>query len=240
MAVTPRQMFRLDREASRFYGIPSLLLMENAGRCAAEEAVKMMRGKKDRISCVCGSGNNGGDGFVCARHLIIRGFSVCVFFLGSTEKFTAETHLNALILKKMGCPVRRVINFSDMRRYLASSALIIDAVFGIGFTGHPRPPYDSALQAINDSRRPVLSLDVPSGLDARTGKADLCVRADTTITFGIPKTGLFRGRGRQVCGRLLVADISLPLNMRKRPKDKYLERKSKRCIIGLSKKKKGK
>jgi NAD(P)H-hydrate epimerase len=98
-----------------------------------------------------------------------------------------------------------------LRQSLKHCACVVDAVFGIGFSGAPRPPYDEVIAAVNASGRPVVSLDVPSGLDALTGRAPgVCIRARATVTFGYPKTGLAKNDGPFYAGRILVADISLP------------------------------
>ncbi|MFA5039223.1 MAG: NAD(P)H-hydrate epimerase [Candidatus Omnitrophota bacterium] len=213
--VTPFQMMRLDRQAQLRYGIAPLILMENAGRCAAEEASRMLGGgRAGRVVCVCGTGNNGGDGFVCARHLVNRGIRTDVFLLGSPGKLKGDARLNFLILKKMGLRIRLLKeggDFSALRRALKKSRVVVDAIFGIGFKGRPRAWHEKAIQETNACLKPVLSLDVPSGLDPLTGRAEgACVRAQRTITFGFPKTGLFRGQGPFYSGKVLVADISLP------------------------------
>jgi NAD(P)H-hydrate epimerase len=212
--ITPAAMQRLDRLAEEKYGIPSLILMENAGRSAAEAVARLIRGRKKRVVCICGRGNNGGDGFVACRHLRDKGVRVEVFMMAGSKALTDDARLNRDILERSGCPVRRIATAADirsLRRSLKRCACIVDAIFGIGFSGAPRPPYDEAIAAVNASGRPVVSLDVPSGLDALTGRAQgACIRARTTVTFGYPKTGLARNDGPFYAGRILIADISLP------------------------------
>jgi NAD(P)H-hydrate epimerase len=213
--VTPRTMQKLDRRAQERYGISSLILMENAGRSAAEAVARLIRGgKKRRVVCICGRGNNGGDGFVACRHLRNKGIRVEAFMMAGSRALTDGARLNRDILERSRCPVRRIATAADirlLRRSLKGCACIVDAIFGIGFSGAPRPPYDEVIAAVNASGRPVVSLDVPSGLDALTGRAQgACIRARTTITFGYPKTGLAKNDGPFYAGRILVADISLP------------------------------
>ncbi len=212
--ITPAAMQRLDRLAQERYGIPSLILMENAGRSAAEVVMRLFAGKRKRVVCVAGRGNNGGDGFACCRHLLNKGVCVEVFLMDGAKALTPDTRLNKNILEKMGCLARRVATPADLhslRQRLKCCACVIDAVFGIGFRGAPRPPCDAVIAAINASGKPVVALDIPSGLDALTGRAHgACIRASMTVTFGYPKIGLVRHDGPFYAGRILVADISLP------------------------------
>lgn len=207
-------MQRLDRLAQEKYGIPSLVLMENAGRGAAEVVARLLKGKKKRVVCVAGRGNNGGDGFVCCRHLMNKGVRVDVFAMDGPRALTPDARINRGILERSGCSVHRIATTADirsLRQSLKRCACVVDAVFGIGFSGAPRPPYDEVIAAVNASGRPVVSLDVPSGLDALTGRAQgTCIRARATVTFGYPKTGLAKNDGPFYAGRILVADISLP------------------------------
>ncbi|QAT16645.1 NAD(P)H-hydrate epimerase [Candidatus Velamenicoccus archaeovorus] len=212
--ITPAAMQRLDRLAEERYGIPPLILMENAGRSAAEAVIRLLKGKRKRVVCVAGRGNNGGDGFVCCRHLLNKGVRVEAFLMDGKKALTPDARLNRDILEKSGCPVRRVATPADvrlLRQSLKRRACVVDAIFGIGFRGAPRTPYDEVIAVINASGSPVVSLDVPSGLDALTGRAHgACIRASATVTFGYPKTGLARHDGPLCAGRILVADISLP------------------------------
>jgi len=212
--ITPAAMQRLDRLAEERYGIPSLILMENAGRSAAEVVMQLLKGKRKRVVCVAGRGNNGGDGFVCCRHLLNKDVRVEVFLMEGAKALTPDACLNKDILEKLGCSVRRVAAPADirlLRRSLKRCACVVDAIFGIGFRGTPRPFYDDVIAAVNASGRPVVSMDIPSGLDGLTGRAQgACIRAHTTVTFGYPKTGLARNDGPFYAGRILVADISLP------------------------------
>jgi len=212
--ITPAAMQRLDRLAEEKYGIPPLILMENAGRSAAEAVMRLLKGRRKRVVCVAGRGNNGGDGFVACRHLRNKGVCVEVFMMAGSKALTEDARLNRDILERSGCPVRQIATAADMRslrRSLKRCTCVVDAIFVIGFSGAPRPPYDEAIAAVNASGRPVVSLDVPSGLDALTGRAQgACIRARTTVTFGYPKTGLARNDGPFYAGRILVADISLP------------------------------
>ena len=214
--ITPRKMQQLDLLAQTKYGIPSLVLMENAGRSAAEIILKMLTGKKKSVVCVCGRGNNGGDGLVCSRHLINRGASVKIFMLGGSKSLKDDAKTNENILKKMGCRINIIKNSKNiqaLKQSLGKCSIVIDAIFGIGFKGQMRKEQAEIIKVINQSRKPVASLDVPSGLDALSGKVrDVCVKARTTVTFGFSKTGLIKNHGPFYSGRVIIAGISLPRN----------------------------
>jgi NAD(P)H-hydrate epimerase len=211
--VTPRQMRRYDELAWKRYGIPSLLLMENAGRAAADAASRMLGRRRGTVLCLCGKGNNGGDGFVAARHLLNRGLTAHVFCTVSPATLSGDALLNARILHRMGVRIRPLSTakgFKNFKERLHRSGLVIDAVFGTGFHGPVPGFYASVFETANKSDRPVLAIDVPSGLNALTGAGPEAIVAARTLTLGLPKTGLFKKDGPRCAGRIEVADISLP------------------------------
>ena len=198
----------MDRRAAEEYGMPSLLLMENAGRAVAERALALLRecgGRSVRV--ICGKGNNGGDGFVAARHLHNRGVEVECVLAGETSAVQGDARVNLNLLQKLDVPLLHFVPGSITE---FDTDLVIDALLGTGFQGQPRSPVAEAIQAINSASVPVLAVDVPSGLNADTGAAEQCVRATETVTFGLPKLGLLTDAGRRLAGRLVVAHISLP------------------------------
>lgn len=134
--VTARQMKRLDAMAFKRYGIPALILMENAGRSAMQEALKMLQKKDSRRAAVfCGYGNNGGDGFVCARHLMNKGVKVDIYLVGKKKDFTEETRINYQILCKMKQKFRLIKGLAALgktEKEIKKYNLIIDGIFGIG------------------------------------------------------------------------------------------------------------
>ncbi|MFA5271363.1 MAG: NAD(P)H-hydrate epimerase [Candidatus Omnitrophota bacterium] len=214
--ITPRKMQQLDLLAQSKYGILSLILMENAGRSAAEIVFEMLLGKNEDVVCVCGRGNNGGDGLVCSRHLINRGVKVKIFMIAGNKPLKGDAKVNENILKKMGYRIN-IIDSSKNNRLLKQSlgkcSMVIDAIFGIGFKGQMRDDQAGIIQVINQSGKPVVSLDIPSGLDALSGKVSgACIKADATVTFGFSKTGLIKNHGPLYAGKVIVADISLPRN----------------------------
>jgi NAD(P)H-hydrate epimerase len=217
--VTPQKMQRFDLLAQDKYGIPSLILMENAGRGAAQVVFEALTGKKKSVACVCGRGNNGGDGLVLSRHLINRGVKVKIFMLAGDKPLKGDAKVNENILKKMGWRIGIINGSKDiqaLKQSLGKCSVVIDAIFGIGFKGQMRKEQGRIIEAINQCSRPVISLDLPSGLDALSGEAgSACIKAKTTVTFGFSKTGLIKNDGPFYAGKVVVADISLPINFYK-------------------------
>lgn len=213
--ITAQEAKQIDRRAQEEFGIPSIILMENAGRQAAEVAMDMLRGKEDSmIVCVCGRGNNGGDGFVAARHLINKGIAVYIFLIGDPLEMRGDARVNHTILQKMGAKIVCLEDkeeFSLLRERLKEAGLIIDAIFGVGLQGEVEEPHRTIIELINASGKPILSIDIPSGLDATEGKVrGICIKATQTITFALPKTGFIKNEGPLYIGKLSVADISIP------------------------------
>lgn len=206
---TSREMREIDRRAIEEIGIPSVVLMENAGRVAADVALDMLAGKAGaRVVIVCGRGNNGGDGFVIARHLHNAGVRVTIYLLAPRDKIAGDALINLKIVEALKLDLRYLaaepLDFSD-------ADLIVDAIFGTGLSAQVRQPYLSVINAINDSGKPVLAVDVPSGLDADTGRVlGACVRANRTVTFALSKIGFTRELGPQMTGDVIVVDIGVP------------------------------
>lgn len=214
-SVTARQMKRLDALAIKRYGIPALILMENAGRTACEEALKMLPKKGVRRAAVfCGYGNNGGDGFVCVRHLINKGVQVRIYLIGQKKKFSKESRVNYQILGNMKQKfkiIRGVNALGKLEKEINKYDLIIDGIFGIGIKGELSSLYQELFNILNKSKVLILALDIPSGLDADTGKPlGNAVRAVKTVTFGLIKNGLTKKEARKFTGKIIIADISLP------------------------------
>lgn len=209
--VTSQEMERLEREAEERFGISTLILMENAGRSVAESIERTFAHAFRRILVVCGPGNNGGDGFVAARHLRNKGYDVSVVLFGDAAKLKPDAVANLNIIRN--AKIFLVIN-PDMNRFrkrLAHSDLIVDALFGTGLRRDLNDPYPAVIKAVNRSHKKVVCIDIPSGIDADTGQSRrLAVKGNLTVTLGHPKMGLLRGEGRGHAGAVLVGDISLP------------------------------
>ncbi|MCF7916614.1 MAG: NAD(P)H-hydrate epimerase [Candidatus Omnitrophica bacterium] len=212
--ITAKQMQEIDRIAIQDFKIPSIVLMENAGRAAAEVAASMLTDKNKKVVFVCGKGNNGGDGFVCARHLINKGINVDIFLTGNRDQLKGDAKINFLILEKMKAPIyilEEEKKFINLGNKIKNSGLVIDAIFGIGISGEIKKPYSTIIKTINDNKNKTLALDIPSGLDATEGfSLGSCVKADKTVTFAASKTGLVNNQGPSFSGQIIVADISIP------------------------------
>ena len=208
--VTAKQMQRIDKRASKIYGIPAIILMESAAIASAFLVLKMLKQDLSNVVLFCGQGNNGGDGFACARHLINHGLKVKVCFVGKVEKLSNESKTNYQILRKMGQKILKP-KISSLKKELKNADLIVDALLGIGLKNKVREPYFSLINLINDSEKPVLSLDIPSGLDATGGKVcGIAVKARRTITFGLFKRGFLNPQALTYIGELTIGDIGLP------------------------------
>ena len=210
--VTVSQIQKLDRAAIEICGVPSLILMENAGAAVSRELMRMVGSSRAPVSVFCGGENNAGDGFVAARHLSNAGYRVKVFIAGDPKRLKPDAAVNYQILVKSGMTTQVIPQLVPaVVRQIRRSALCIDAFFGVGLNRNIEPPFDEIIQAINRYGRRILAIDIPSGLDGTTGKIrGVCVRADTTVTMTLPKKGFYRNSGPQYCGRVVVADIGIP------------------------------
>jgi NAD(P)H-hydrate epimerase len=210
------QVRSVDRIAIEEFGMAGVVLMENAGRCTAHETIKLLDTPADaRVCIVCGSGNNGGDGFVIARHLHNAGVAASVLIASDPDRLPGDARANYDILKQMPVPIaplRTPEQLAEHQASLQSADVIVDALLGTGFAGQPRPPLDAAIRAINEAEKSkVVAVDLPSGLDCDTGQpSDPCVRADLTVTFIARKTGFDKAPAPEYLGRVVVADIGIP------------------------------
>jgi hydroxyethylthiazole kinase-like uncharacterized protein yjeF len=209
------EMKEIDRRASSEFGIPSLILMENAGLRTLEVIEEILGETKNRmIIILAGKGNNGGDGLVIARHLINSGAVVETYLTGQEEELTHDSRINYEILLKMGGRILPLSNEKDLDRLMLSlmnADLIVDALYGIGFKGSLNQ-FDSRLvKMVNWCRAPVVAVDIPSGVEADTGRVNGdAIKASHTVTFALPKIGLVLEPGKEYAGTLSVADISIP------------------------------
>jgi len=211
--ISADEMRALDRKAIEELRVPGLVLMENAGRSIAEEALKLL-GDGSRAHIVAGAGNNGGDGFVVARHLANWGYEVSVTLAVDPAKLKGDALTNYNAALGMGLRIYagpEDIAPEPLAERLANADLVVDALLGTGAKGAVRPPFDRIIAAINAADRPVLSVDLPSGLDPDTGRPmPEAVRADVTATCAVPKQGLVKEEARPFVGRLVTVYISLP------------------------------
>jgi len=220
--LTRDQCRSADRYAIEQLGIPGVVLMENAGRNATDVIERCLRtaarktGKAGAVAVVCGKGNNGGDGFVIARHLKLRGFTVTVDLLADPAELTGDAGVNYTSVDRMGIPIHRLDKpgaVARAARRWRNCTVVVDALLGTGFSGQVGEPLAGVIRRINAlTGATIVAVDVPSGLDADTGSAGgEAVRADVTATFLAAKVGLVRPAARKYVGRLVVADIGAPV-----------------------------
>ncbi len=220
------QVRNIDQRAINDFGLPGIVLMENAGRNAAAIIQSLLAtlppAGPTPIPILCGPGNNGGDGFVIARHLTNAGHRVICGLAADASRLHGDALTNYHVAAAMAIPIHSLLAGPDLDRLpqiLAAAPLIIDALLGTGATGQPRPPCDQIIRAVNTARANsntpatalVVAIDLPSGLDCDTGQpADPTIRADHTITFVAPKLGFEAPAAREYVGHVHVADIGAP------------------------------
>jgi hydroxyethylthiazole kinase-like uncharacterized protein yjeF len=217
LVLTRDQSRELDRRATLEYGVPALLLMENAGRACADVALEMLGARRGPVVVLAGAGNNGGDGLVVARTLWNRGVEARVLLAGPRERLeraSDEVRANARMWELLGKAIEPVLDERSavaLAAELPRAALLVDALFGTGLV-RPLGGLEAALvRALDAAEAPILAVDLPSGLDADTGEVlGVAARASATVTFVARKRGLLAGRGPALAGRVTVAEIGVP------------------------------
>ena len=214
--LTASEMKAIEKEAIESYGIPSIVLMEHAGKSLAEKCFKILdencRFKK--VVVFSGKGNNGGDGFVCARHLINKGIEVKVILMSDSQELKGNAKINFDILQKMNVEIFSALSEDSLhmiKLHLTDADIIIDAIYGTGFKGKAAGIVGKTIEMLSDCDGRIISVDLPSGIEADTGRINgPCVKADYTLTFGLPKIGLYLEPGSSNSGQIEIVDISLP------------------------------
>lgn len=210
--VTAAEMKAIDRTAIDKYGVPAALLMENAGAAVAEEIAKSFEPAGALV--ISGYGNNGGDGFVVARHLLKKGSGVTVFLVGRPRPFSPETEDNFKSLLGLGCAPSAIYDTVSMERAFSAARrpdIIIDALFGIGIRGRLDELYIKLIDRVNGLGAPIVAVDLPSGLDADAGTpCPVAVKASKTVTLAIKKAGFGNPESTVYTGEVVVADIGIP------------------------------
>ncbi len=210
-ASTVAQMRDLDRSAVEKFGIPNDLLMENAGQAVYFVILKEFGVKNKKFVVFCGGGNNGGDGLVVARKIHSSGGEVKIFLLGDETKFKGATGRNFEIVSKMPIEISKVGSIDAIKSVVHHSDAVVDAIFGTGLAREVAGIYEDVIQLINESKKIVFSVDIPSGINGDTGEVmGVGVKAAYTITFGLPKIGNMLYPGYEYCGKLYVSHISFP------------------------------
>src|SRR5438132_5163594 len=212
------QMREADKRTIDDIGIPSLVLMENAGRQAVAAMEAMYADLLERqVGVLCGRGNNGGDGFVVARTLVQRGVDVAVFLLGGVADVRGDARVNLEILGRLGVTVVEIadsqaweLHFSEV----SDCTLIVDAIFGTGLNAPVRGLIESVIADVNASGIPVVAIDLPSGLSADScDLIDDSIDAGTTVTLGAPKLPLVLPPAENRTGDIVIADIGIPADV---------------------------
>lgn len=213
--VTAAKMRERDRWAIEVAGLPGIALMENAGRQVAQLVGKIVgdpAGKK--VWIFAGKGNNGGDGLVAGRHLAKAGAAVEVFLLVPREKISGDAAINLNVYRKLGLPLQEITSgaaLAELQPRLGEVDLIVDAILGTGVKGPVEGFFAQVIAFLNAGKKPVLAVDLPSGLEADTGACPgPVVKAQDTITFDLPKIGLCLYPGAELAGNLWVAEIGIP------------------------------
>jgi NAD(P)H-hydrate epimerase len=210
--LTRQQVREVDRRAIDEFGVPGIVLMENAGRGVAEAICQL--GLPGPVLICCGKGNNAGDGLVIARHLENRGYAVRVLLWAEPERLPPDAATNYRIVQAAGIPLDVLgpsSSLASLEVAIAAAGTLVDALLGTGASGEPRPPLDAVIDLMNISGRPIVAVDLPSGLDCDTGQAAThTVRATHTCTFVAPKPGLLMPSAAPYVGSLQVIDIGAP------------------------------
>jgi NAD(P)H-hydrate epimerase len=213
MILTREQARELDRHAMQEFGVPGVVLMENAGRNMAELLRSL--GIQGLVVICCGKGNNGGDGFVMARHLDNAGIRVRVLLFADPAHLSGEAAINYRIVAASGIALEPFADsdFDEdrLRRQLSDADWIVDALFGSGLRGAVQAPFDRILAAINESQARVFAVDIPSGLDSDTGlPLGLAVRAHHTGTVAALKKGFLQSDAAAWLGQVHIVDMGAP------------------------------
>jgi len=202
--VTTKQMAKVDQLAVE-NGLLIMQMMEYAGLNTARFVQKF---EKKKILILAGKGNNGGDGIAAARHLHNWGYEVKVILAEDPEELseTSKHHYN--LIKKLKTPIK---TWKNQEEWFKESELIIDGLLGYNIEGDPRAPYDTLIHLANNAKVPIVSIDLPSGLDGTKGDPYTpCIKANTTLTLALPKKGLFKDAAKNHVGKVYVADLGIP------------------------------
>jgi NAD(P)H-hydrate epimerase len=209
-AVTSSEMREIDRISIEEIGIPASILMNNAGKSAAEFIEKNFKDKP--VTIFCGTGNNGGDGFTAVYYLFNKGIISVIYLSGNKNKLSETSKIFMNLCEKMNIPIHEINNENISSIKIPEGSIIIDAVLGTGFEGVPKGIPSEFIRKINQSGNTVVSIDIPSGLssdgDAPVGEF---VHADYTITIGLPKISLVTYPCKAYCGEIIIEDIGFPV-----------------------------
>jgi NAD(P)H-hydrate epimerase len=206
-----------DSFAINTLGIPGVVLMENAGRSCAELIKEKLAGvTKPKVCIFCGTGNNGGDGYVIARHLLNSGFKITVVIFGDLSKIKGDAKINLDILEGLNQPIEQLnLRNGDIagqvENFAAGADMLVDGLFGTGLKGQLNDEYKQLIESINSQNCPILAVDIPSGLDCDMGQPlGAAIKATYTVTFVAVKKGFVSSNSAaQYTGRIFVASIGV-------------------------------
>jgi len=213
---TAEEMRKIDTQTIEDIGIHGMVLMENAGMGVVNAIEERYGGasRPIRVSIFAGKGNNGGDGLVIARHLLNRGYDVTIYLISEPDKFAGDALTNLKIAQKLRISMEILLaedQLADHGTQIAASDLLIDAIFGTGLSGPVIGFAANVIDFLNLTCVPIVSVDLPSGLEADTGKVEgSCIRATLTVTMALPKRGLLLYPGANFVGELEIVDIGIP------------------------------
>ncbi len=218
--MTRDQVRAVDAWAINELGTPGVVLMENAGRsCAELIKERLSDAARPKVCIFCGTGNNGGDGYVIARHLLNSGFEVAVVICGDRSKIKGDAKINLDILERLGQPIEHLdLNDADIagkvKTLTVDADMLVDGLFGTGLSGRLSDKYKQLIEAMNAQNTPILAVDIPSGLDCDTGRPlGAAVRAAYTVTFVAVKKGFTSAGAAQYTGEIFVASIGVEPNV---------------------------
>jgi NAD(P)H-hydrate epimerase len=207
------QMRNIDRRATERFGVPSIVLMENAA-IAVVDALFEHYPDSARVAILCGTGANGGDGFAVARHLENRGVVPVVIIVGDRARIRGDARTNFTICERLGIPIYDIRESDDVENVLAHAAdadVIVDAIFGTGLDRAPAGMHADVIRDVAELRIPVIAVDLPSGANGSSNEVfDPCVQAEVTVTFAAPKRCHVFEPAVLYCGEVIVADITIP------------------------------
>jgi len=205
------EMQKMDQEAIQKYKIKEELLMENAGLAVYQFIAKTLRVKGSHFLIFCGSGNNGGDGLVVARQLHSRGADLTLCLLNAPEKYKGAAQIDWQIIQKLNLPTFINPSLTEINALIKPDDIIIDAIFGTGLTRDITGNYFQVIQLINERDNTIISIDIPSGINGNNGNINgIAIKADYTVTFGLPKVGNILYPGYDYGGKLFLSHISFP------------------------------
>ena len=220
VVMTRDEVRAVDGWAINTVGVPGVALMENAGRsCAELIKEKISDVARPKVCIFCGTGNNGGDGYVIARHLLNSGFRVAVVICGEKIKIKGDAKANLDILERLGQPIEQLdLNDADIagrvKTLAADADMLVDGIFGTGLNGRLSDEYKQLIESINAQNCPILAVDIPSGLDCDTGRPlGAAIRAAYTVTFVAVKKGFTSADAPRYTGEIFVASIGVEPNV---------------------------